>query len=295
MLTKDNFIFDSIAIVGVGLIGGSLGMAAKKHRLTRRVIGIGRTEQKLMRAKILGAIDDYSLDLSTGAAEADLVVICTPVSKVVDTLEQMAANLKAGAVVTDVGSTKRDIVEQAVKILPDWIHFIGGHPMAGSEQQGVDSAFPDMFLGATYVLTPTDDTDLAALGSMTAFAESIGARVEAMSPEEHDLAVAIISHLPHAIAGALLQTAESAQSAQGSVFQLAAGSFRDLTRISDSSPELWRDICLSNIDSITRTIDDFEMRLNAFKEALSSGDEKAVMGFFEQARQIRQTFLRIVK
>ena len=146
------------------------------------------------------------------------MIICTPVRKVADTLKQMASSFKAGAVVTDVGSTKREIVEQAQAILPDEIHFIGGHPMAGSEQKGVEAAFPDMFLGAIYVLTPTDDTDLTALGTITAFAESVGARVEALSPEDHDLAAAIISHLPHAIAGALLQTAESAQSTNGSVF-----------------------------------------------------------------------------
>jgi len=289
---QSQVIFDTIAIAGVGLIGGSLGMAAKKNSLTRRVIAIGRSEQKLMRAKILGAVDEYSLDFESGASEADLVVICTPVRAVVPTLERMAASLKAGAVVTDVGSTKREIVERATPLTPAGRHFVGGHPMAGSEESGVEAAFPDMFLGATYVLTPTDDTDLEALRKTTEFAERIGARVEVMSPEEHDLAVAVISHLPHAMSAALLHAASGSS---GRALRLAAGSFRDLTRISDSPPEIWRDICLTNLDLLIRAIGEFQGSLADFKTALMTGDEAAITRFFEEARQIRQAYLRLTK
>lgn len=292
---RDNFIFDTVAIVGVGLIGGSLGMAAKKRKLVRRVIGIGRSEQKLMRAKILGAIDEYSLDFDNGASEADLVVICTPVRMIASMIEQMSQSLKEGAIVTDVGSTKRETIEQANAVMPEGRYFVGGHPMAGSEQAGVDAAFPDLFLGATYVLTPTADTDLIALGKMTELAESVGARVEIMNPEQHDASAAIISHLPHAISGALLQLTEEAQRDSGKAFKLAAGSFRDLTRISDSLPEIWRDISITNADSIISAIDDLEHHLNEFKKALQDRDEEAIMRFFETARQIRQTYLRITQ
>lgn len=294
-IDKDNFIFDTIAIVGVGLIGGSLGMAAKKRKLVRRVIGIGRSEQRLMRAKILGAIDDYSLDFENGASEADLVVICTPVRMIAPMLEQMSKGLKQGAIVTDVGSTKRETIEQASAVMPEGYYFIGGHPMAGSEQAGVDAAFPDLFIGATYVLTPTADTDVIALGKMTEFAESIGAKVEIMTPEQHDVSAAIISHLPHALAGALLQLAEEAQRDSGKTFRLAAGSFRDLTRISDSLPEIWRDISITNADSIVTSIEELESHLNEFKKALQDRDEEAIMRFFETAKQIRQTYLRITQ
>jgi len=290
-----NVMFDTIAIVGVGLIGGSLGMAVKTKGLAKRVVGIGRSEQKLMRAQILGAIDEYSLDFEHGAADADLIVICTPVSKVAPTLECMAPNLKAGAIITDVGSTKREIVEDASIVTPDACYFVGGHPMAGTENAGVENAFPDLFLGATYVITPTQDTDLSALGRVTAFADAIGAIVETMTPEQHDASVAIISHLPHALASALLQVAEDAQRESGKVFSLAAGSFRDLTRISDSMPELWRDISLSNSDSICAAITSMQEHLQEFKDALESRDEQKVLGFFEQGRQIRQTFLRLVR
>lgn len=292
---SSEIIFETIAIVGVGLIGGSLGMAAKKHRLARKVVGIGRTEQKLMRAKILGAIDDYSFDVETGASDADLVIICTPVRLVVPTLARIIGRLKEGSIVTDVGSTKAEIVSEANKIMPERRFFVGGHPMAGSEQSGVEAAFPEMFLGATYVLTADEHTNLEALGKITEFVEAIGARSEIMGPEEHDAAVAVISHLPHAIAAALLHTAEEAHKQSGKVFRLAAGSFRDLTRVSDSPPELWRDICLTNVDPLIAVIDQFQDQLAQFKQRLAQRDEEAVAKFFEQAKHIRDSYSRIAK
>ena len=291
----NSVMFETIAIVGVGLMGGSLGMAARNRRLAHRVVGIGRTEQKLMRAKILGAIDDYSLDAPAAVSEADLVIICTPVRLVVPTLSGFAGRLKKGAIVTDVGSTKREIVRDSEAIMPSGRYFVGGHPMAGSEQAGVEAAFPDLYLGATYVLTAAEQTDLGALGKMVEFAEGIGARAEVMSPEEHDAAAAVISHLPHAMAAALLHTAEDSQRESGKVFRLAAGSFRDLTRISDSLPGLWRDICITNADSLSETIRRFVESLEQFRAALDARDEEAIVRFFEQAHEIRQAYLRVTK
>ncbi len=290
-----DFIFDTVAIVGVGLIGGSLGMAAKKRGLVRKIVGVGRTEQKLMRAKILGAVDDYSLDLAEGVSEADLVVICTPVRLVAPTLARLASSLKQGAIVTDVGSTKTEIVRDCETLMPRGRCFVGGHPMAGSEQAGVEAAFPDMFLGATYVLTATDNTDLDSLGRMTEFVEAIGARAEIMPPEQHDAAAAVISHLPHAMSAALLHAAEQSQRETGKVFRLAAGSFRDLTRVSGSLPELWRDICLTNADALATAIGHLEHHLDSLKKALEDRDEEAVLRFFESAKQARETYLRVSK
>ena len=294
-MEKIDPIFGTIAIVGVGLIGGSLGMAVKRYGLTDKVVGIGRSEQKLMRAKILGAIDDYSLDASEGVLDADLVIVCTPVRTIVPTVESFAEKLKDGAVVTDVGSTKREIVELCEILMPEGRFFIGGHPMAGSEQAGVEAAFPDMFRGATYVLTPTPDTSISALGSLTALIDAIGANLEIMSPEQHDGAVAIISHLPHAISSALLQAAMESERSSGKTFRLAAGSFRDLTRISDSSPEIWCDICNTNADYLTDAICSMQNHLEMFKEILASKDEAAIRSYFEQAQGIRQTQLRNTK
>ncbi|MCE5324564.1 prephenate dehydrogenase [bacterium] len=292
---KDNFIFDTVAIVGVGLIGGSLGMAMKKHDLAGRVIGIGRTEQKLMRAKILGAIDDYSLDLDNGAADADLIVICTPVCLIAPSLKRMASSIKPGAIVTDVGSTKSRVIKEVEAVLPEGIFFVGGHPMAGSEQAGVESASADLFQEATYALTTTENTNLDALGKLAAMADSIGSNVEIMNPDEHDRAVAIISHLPHVISAALLEIAEQSQHESGKVFRLAAGSFRDLTRVSDSPPEIWRDICATNSNALIHAIEKFMQSLDDFKIALESGDEEAISRFFEQASKIRSTYQRICK
>lgn len=288
-------VFDTAAVVGVGLIGGSLGMAAKKRGLAGRVLGIGRSEQKLMRAKLLGAIDEYSLDTENGAADADLVVICTPVRTIVPTLERMSASLKEGAVVTDVGSTKQEIVRDAAEVIPEGRHFIGGHPMAGSEQAGVENASADLFVDATYVLTPSENTDVTALGKLVSFTEGLGARVEIMSAAEHDKAVAIISHLPHAIAAALLHLAADSQRKSGSVFKLAAGSFRDLTRISDSPPQIWTDICSTNAEAIIDAVRAFLDALDPLLSALADVDDAGVSKFFEEAREIRRTYLRIAK
>ncbi len=292
---RDEPPFDTVAIVGVGLIGGSLGMAARKKGLATKVIGIGRSEPKLMRAKILGAVDEYSLDLEHGAREADLVIICTPVRTIVPTLQKMVMHLKDGAVVTDVGSTKREIVRDASAIVPAARYFVGGHPMAGLEQAGVERAKADLFENATYVITNAEDTNLGALGKLTEFAEGLGARVEVMSPQEHDAAVAVISHLPHAISAALLHLAADTQRRTGKTFRLAAGSFRDLTRISDSPPELWSDICATNSDFIVHTIMGLREVLDTLASALKAEDDALVQGFFEEARDIREAYQRIAR
>ena len=288
-------LFDTVAIVGVGLIGGSLGMAARRRGIARRVIGIGRTEQKLMRAKILGAIDDYSMDMESGAADAELVILCTPVKLVAPTLRKMAASLKDGAIITDAGSTKREIVRDCEEATPSGRFFVGGHPMAGSEQTGVNAARADLFVGATYAITPGVGTDLMALSKMTEFAGALGAHVEILSPEEHDEAVAVISHLPHAIAAGLMRLAEDSHRNTGKTFSLTAGSFRDLTRISDSSPELWRDICMSNAGPLAQSITDLQKTLDELKSALVSYDDQAIEKFFARARQIRETYMRIAR
>ena len=287
--------FGTMAIIGVGLIGGSLGMAARRHGLVRRVIGIGRSEQKLMRAKILGAIDDYTLEMGAGVRKADLIIICTPVRLIAPTLKAIAPYLKPGAIITDVGSTKREIVEQCEAATPDGCFFVGGHPMAGSEQVGVEAAAHDLFVDATYVVTNSAHTDLSSLGQVAEFAEGMGADIEIMTPEEHDAAVAIISHLPHVMSGALLQTAEAAQRVSGKTFKLAAGSFRDLTRISASSPDIWRDICITNPDCIRDAIVRFQAYLDKFKAALDARNEDGIRHFFEQANEIREAFVRIAK
>ncbi|MGQ9454441.1 MAG: prephenate dehydrogenase [Armatimonadota bacterium] len=302
MMPKQNQpVFDTITIAGVGLIGGSLGMAARHYAIARKVIGIGRNEQRLMKAKLLGAIDEYSLDHARGVSEADLFIVATPVRTIIPTIKALASHLKPGTVVTDVGSTKKEIVHQAAQVVPKNCSFVGGHPMAGSEKSGIEAASHDMFLGTTYVLTPTEQTSIEAIQKMSRFVESLGARVVVLSPEDHDATVALISHLPHVISAALLHTVTKPQIPEhpGSkhlssnwVFGLAAGSFRDLTRISDSPPEIWRDICLTNAEKIAKAIDVLKHYLEQTQRAIITGNEDEILKFFEEARQIRQRYVQ---
>ena len=281
--------FDVIAVVGVGLIGGSFGMAARTRGLAGRVIGIGRNEQRLQRARELGAIDELTLTPAAGVAQADLVVVCTPVGLIVPTISKIAAFVKPGAIITDVGSTKAEVVAGAEAAAPACAHFVGGHPMTGSEASGVETATPDLFEGAAYVITRSCRTNEKALERLQTFARRLGARTLVMNPEEHDRCVAVMSHLPHILAAAALEIADLEEhSNPGHVFSIAAGSFRDLTRVSGSSPELWRDICLSNRAAIVDALLRFEDTLSRMRRVVETGDGPEVEGLFERARELRE-------
>ncbi len=285
-------LFNTMAVIGVGLIGGSLGMVAKRSNLARRVVGYGRNRANLEEAVSIGAIDTIANSAAECVIDADIVFVCTPVRTVAHSFREIADNLKEDAIVTDVGSTKRTIVELAAEILPERVHFIGGHPMAGTEKSGAKYAFPELFRSATYVLTPQENTNLLALDKLSSFVDGIGACCEIMDPLAHDKSVAAISHLPHIMASSLLEVAQQSDRETGKSFRLAAGSFRDLTRIADSPPEIWRDICLTNADLICEEIDELSQWLNRFKSALVANDEQELMKLFEQGKQIRQMHIR---
>lgn len=287
-----NNIVDTIAIIGVGLIGGSIGMAAKARGLAREVIGIGRDPRRLLRAQELAAVDSYTTDLLAGVAEADIIFICTPVRAVVPFIRAIAPALKEGAIVTDVGSTKSEITKAADTILPEGRSFVGGHPMAGSESEGVEAALPYLFLNSTYVITPSGSTDVMALNTLVRFAEAIGSQVILMNPEEHDKSAAVISHLPHILSASILRLADEEQKHSGKVFQLAAGSFGDMTRISSSPPEIWVDICLSNKEAITSVIKRFEDILAAVRSAIAGEDADKIERLFTEARELRNEWTR---
>jgi prephenate dehydrogenase len=285
--------FGVLAVIGVGLIGGSLGMAARQRGLVSRVIGIGRNQARLQLAKNLQAIDDFTLDRARGVATADLVIICTPVGEIVPTVLDIAPFLKPGAIVTDVGSVKAEVVDGGEAATPKGCHFVGGHPMAGSDASGVDAARSDLFEGAAYVITPSDNTNLSAMRKMINFAKGLGSRTLVMSPQEHDYSVALISHVPHVLAAAALRLAnEAEQDRPGDVFSIAAGSFRDLTRVAGSSPILWRDICLSNREAVVTALEKFEDTLAAMREIVESGDPSAVEGMFKEAKELRGQLMR---
>ncbi|HUV04916.1 MAG TPA: prephenate dehydrogenase [Armatimonadota bacterium] len=278
---------DCIAIIGVGLIGGSFGMALKKRNLAGRVIGIGRNPQRLRRAVELQAIDSWSTELESGVRDADLVYVSTPVGLELDFIRRIAPAAKQGCIITDAGSTKAEICLGADELVRDRIHFVGAHPMAGSEAAGVEAAGPDLFVNAAYVLTPTERTNPEALAAVRGLVEAIGSRVVVMDPEVHDRCVAVISHLPHLIAAALVSLAREHSLRDPQVLDLIAGGFRDLTRVASSSPALWRDICLANAGEITEAAERFQRLLDKGLKIVESKDAEAFEKWFGSAKETR--------
>lgn len=285
-------VVDTIAIIGVGLIGGSIGMAAKARGLARKVIGIGRDPRKLHRAQELAAIDTWTTDLMAGAADADLIFVCTPVLAVVPMIKAISLVAKEGAIITDVGSTKSEITRGAEEAVPSGVNFIGGHPMAGLEIGGVEAALPYLFLDATYVVTPTKATSVAALNTLVEFTQGLGSHVILMNPEEHDRSAAVVSHLPHILSASLLRLASEEQARSGKVLELAAGSFRDMTRVSASPTDVWVDICMSNRETISQTIDNMIDILQNTRERIKAGDANAIEKLFTKARDVRAAWVK---
>ena len=279
--------FRCVAVIGVGLIGGSFGMALRNRGLAGKVVGVGRNEGRLQRAVDVGAVDSWTLDLEEGVTGADLVYIATPVGMVLDFVERALPFIGKECIITDGGSTKAEICLGADEIVGDRAAFVGGHPMAGSEEAGVEAARESLFEGSTYVLTPTPSTSPEAVEKMRLVAEAIGARVLLMDPEEHDRCVAVISHLPHVMAAALALLAQKESECSPHLFDLVAGSFRDMTRVAGSSPVLWRDICLSNAPAVRRTVDEMVALMSQAAELMEAGDSKSLEDWFSAARSVR--------
>lgn len=281
-----NPVFKRAAIIGVGLIGGSLGMSLRGRRLAGEVVGAGSRVEDLRLAVQLGAVDRYAASPAEGAAGADLVIIATPVSAALPVMREILTRLAPGAVVTDVGSTKAAIVREAEKMLPPGISFVGGHPMAGSEHSGVGGADPYLFENAFYLITPTPDTNIEALEKVKKLAVGVGAKVVEIDPEKHDLAVAAISHLPHLLAAALVNTVTRMPESE-SVLPFAAGGFRDTTRIAAGSSLMWRDIFMTNRDQVLKMLRDFRAELDLFERSLKEGNMDLIQSDLEEARTAR--------
>jgi len=258
-----------IAIIGVGLIGGSLGLALKKRNLVEEVVGIGRRQESMDKALQAGAVDRATLKLEEGVKDVDLVVMATPVGLITEMIKRTIMALSRGVIITDVGSTKEKIIQEVNNFLPEGISFVGGHPLAGSEKRGVEEARADLFENSVCVLTPGEKTSSRASETVKSLWESVGARVLIMKPEEHDFLIAATSHLPHLIATTLVNLVSDLKGEDERILSLIAGGFKDTTRIAASPPELWRDICLSNKDNLTAMIDKFKGLLEEVKEHIS--------------------------
>jgi prephenate dehydrogenase len=279
--------FDRVAVIGVGLIGGSFALALKSAKLCGHVAGIGRSAANLQLAKERGIIDSIAQD----AADADLVLVATPVAQYPQVLASIAPRLKPSAIITDAGSTKRDVAAAARAVLGGRIcQFVPAHPIAGAEKSGAAAASADLFRGKRVVLTPLQENSAASLQAVEATWTACGARVSRMRPEEHDAVFAAVSHLPHLLAYALVhEFAGRGNSAQ--LFGYAAGGFRDFTRIASSHPEMWRDICVANREPLLAELERYAGKLRALRPLLERGDGAALEKLFAEARAARERWL----
>lgn len=275
--------YSTITIVGVGLIGGSVGLALRDRQLAKEVVGVGRNTEKLKRASELGAIDRGTASMEDGVAAAEFVVVCTPVNSIVEHVEQAATAAPRNAVLTDAGSTKREVVNllDASVNENNGPRFVGSHPLAGDHRSGCEFARADLFEKRTTVVTPTSDSEPAAVARVKAFWEFLGSRVVEMSPQVHDQALAITSHLPHLVASAL------ADSTPGEYLPLTAGGWQDTTRVAAGDPELWRQILMANRTAVLEAIERFDVSLAALKTALLKGDDQRLLQLLQEARQAR--------
>jgi len=282
--------FKQVAIIGVGLIGGSLGMLLRRDGLADAVVGVGRRVENLKTAVELGAIDRYVADARDGVRDADLVVLATPVDTYERHLREWGQSLKADAIVSDVGSVKGALVEQAERLLPKTARFVGAHPIAGKERTGVAAGSVTLFKGARCILTPTTRTDPQALQLIRAMWEAAGSIVLTMDPMLHDKVLGAVSHLPHVAAFALINALAEVQRTTPELDLLAysGGGLRDTTRIAASSPEMWRDIFMWNRDNLVAQIEVYERHLRELKRLIQSGDGPAIEQELDRAKRVRE-------
>ncbi|SDO80709.1 prephenate/arogenate dehydrogenase family protein [Phyllobacterium sp. OV277] len=281
--------FDTIALIGIGLIGSSLARVIKREGLADHIVISTRSESTLKRAEALGLGDSYVLDSAQAVRNADLVIISVPVGSSGAVAKHIAGSLKPGAIVTDVGSTKGSVIAQMQPELPANVHFIPGHPLAGTEYSGPDAGFAELFSNRWCILTPLEGTDPVALDRLTKFWEACGSRLDTMDPTHHDRVLAIVSHLPHIIAYNIVGTASDLEEVTNSeVIKYSASGFRDFTRLAASDPTMWRDVCLHNKDAILEMLARFSEDLASLQRSIRWGDGDALFDLFTRTRAVRR-------
>lgn len=279
-------LFDKLVVVGVGLIGGSAALAARRAGLVRRIVGVGRAGENMDNAMRLGVIDAIE-PIEQAVADADLVLLAIPVGQMPSVMDTIAPHLAPQAIVTDAGSTKGDVVVAAYAHLGAALpRFVPGHPIAGAEKSGVLAAKAELFDGKNVVLTPLPENPVAAVNIVAAFWRGCGAQVSEMPVDTHDRIFAAVSHLPHVLAFALVEEIARRPNAD-QLFGFAAGGFRDFSRIAGSSPEMWRDICLANRDAMLAELDAYGARLAVIRRLIAANDGAALAAAFEHARTAR--------
>ena len=283
--------FERVAVIGVGLIGGSFSLALKEKNLCRHIVGVGRSPANMKLALERAAVDSIETDVAQAVSDADLVLVATPVAQFEKIFREIKPNLKPSATLSDAGSTKRDVVAAARAGLGSRIsQFVPAHPIAGAEKSGVAAASKDLFRGKRVVLTPLPENSPESIQLIERTWAATGAKVSTMLPEEHDEVFATVSHLPHLLAYALVSEIGGRSNVK-ELFAYAAGGLRDFTRIASSHPEMWRDICIANRDCLLTEILCFEKKLKSIASMLEAGDQTALEKLFADARAAREKWL----
>jgi cyclohexadieny/prephenate dehydrogenase len=287
-------LFDRVALIGFGLIGGSIARAAKEQGLAKEIVTTEPSAKTRARVMELGVVDRVAETNAQAAEGADLVILCIPVGACGAVAAEIASHLKPGAIVSDVGSVKGAVVKDMAPHLPAGVHFVPAHPVAGTEHSGPDSGFAELFINRWCILTPPEGTDPNAVEKLRAFWAAIGAKVEIMTPEHHDMVLAITSHLPHLIAYTIVGTADELEGVtQSEVLKFSAGGFRDFTRIAASDPTMWRDVFLTNKDAVLEMLGTFNEDLAKLTRAIRRGDGEALFEHFSRTRAIRRGIVEI--
>jgi cyclohexadieny/prephenate dehydrogenase len=287
-------LFKRVALIGFGLIGGSIARAAREQGLANEIVATARSAKTRARIKELGLVDRVVESNAEAAKDADLVILCIPVGACATVAQEIAADLKPDAIVSDVGSVKAAVVRDMAPHLPAAAHFVPAHPVAGTEHSGPDAGFAELFINRWCILTPPEGTDAKAVEKLRAFWAALGARVEIMTPDHHDLVLAITSHLPHLIAYTIVGTAdELGQVTSSEVMKFSAGGFRDFTRIAASDPIMWRDVFLANKEAVLEMLGTFNEDLSKLTRAIRRGDGEALFEHFTRTRAIRRGIVEI--
>jgi len=286
-----SFFIPKLAVVGVGLIGGSLALALKQAGAVGRVVGVGRGQANLDKALELGVVDEITRDLSEGVAEADVVFLATPVLTLPAVASRAAGAMKPGAILTDGGSVKGAVAAGIDPLMPAGVHFVPGHPIAGTEKSGAEAAFATLYRGKRCILTPTAGTDAGALETVARMWQVAGSEVVCMDVEKHDRILAAISHLPHMVAYSLVNAVGAYDRYPENILEYSAGGFRDFTRIASSDPTMWRDIAQTNRSALVEMMEQFEQFFAELKQDVIAGDGERLFEFFARSKRSRDAIL----
>jgi len=287
-------LFDKVVLIGIGLIGGSIALEARKRGLAKTIVAATRRQETADAANRLKLVDHCGTDLAAAAKDADLVIVCTPVGACGEATKAIASSLKQGCIISDVGSVKQTVIADMKPHIPPGVHFVPAHPVAGTENSGPEAALLNLFEGRWCILTPLPDSDPAAVDKLEAFWKGLGSEVNRLDPANHDRILAITSHLPHLIAYTIVGTADDLGGHLNSeVLKYAAGGFRDFTRIAASDPTMWRDVFLNNKEAVLEVLQRFQEDLFYLQRAIRWGEGDKLFDLFTRTREIRRALIHL--